>query len=227
MEKSLADDDDGKHRSTINKSKMGGALDGQVDNEPNDDMACTVNLKCAPGSSKDTRIGPTSVLPPLEDAPQVGTDRRLKISTRKKAKKRSNTGVRDEEPFTKAILRDRDGKGGADVRVAIDRADKHDIGTPSTSPMNDGAAVDMPEGEVSTPTDHSTSFTGLPSVERYGVAEAIMGADLICVCIYTHTYIYIYIYIGICLRFLCDISRYSWSLLVRRLRRNRSGAYGA
>ena len=62
--------------------------------------------------------------------------------------------------------------------VAIDRADKHDIGTPSTSPMNDGAAVDMPEGEVSTPTDHSTTFAGRSSTERSVVAKAIIGVDL-------------------------------------------------
>ena len=40
------------------------------------------------------------------------------------------------------------------------------------------AAVDRPEGEVPTPTDHSTTFAGLSSMERYVVAKAIMGADL-------------------------------------------------
>ena len=66
------------------------------------------------------------------------------------------------------------GGGGDDVGLALDRSEKYDIGTPSTSPMRDS----IPEGEVLTPTDHSTTFAGLSSMELYVVAKAVLGADL-------------------------------------------------
>ena len=117
--KCLADDDDDKYRITINKSKIDtdvaaedekivmDAIDGQIDKEPNDDIAGGVDLACAPGSSKDNRVEPTFVPPPmvvLEGAPEPTTDRRLKTPPRKKATKRSNTGVHDEEPITEAVI---------------------------------------------------------------------------------------------------------------------------
>ena len=58
----MADGDDDKHRITIDKSKIDNglaaegektlknALDGQIDKEPNDDMAGGVDLECAPGA---------------------------------------------------------------------------------------------------------------------------------------------------------------------------------
>ena len=118
MEKSLASHED-KHRIAINKSKMdmdvaaegekttNGALDGQEHNEPNNNVAGRADLEPALGSSKDTRIEPTSAPPPrvvLEHAPEFATDRRLKTPTRKKATEISNTGVHDEEPSTKVVF---------------------------------------------------------------------------------------------------------------------------
>ena len=119
MEKSLAADDDDKHQITINKSKMdidvaaegkktmNGAFDGKIENEPKDGTAGRVELEYAAGSSRDMRIEPTfAPLPAIEfkDAPEPVTDRRLKTPTREKAKKRSNTGVHDEQPFTTVCI---------------------------------------------------------------------------------------------------------------------------
>ena len=86
---------------------MNGALEGGVVNEPNDGMAGRVDSECAPGSSKDIQIETTSAPPSrvvLKDAPGITTDRRLNTPTRTEATERSNTGVHDEEPFTKALV---------------------------------------------------------------------------------------------------------------------------
>ena len=69
--------------------------------------------------------------------------------------------------FTKAILQDHGGEEGHDVGIAIDRSETNDIGTPSTAPLKDDAPVTRPEGELPTPTDHNTTFTGLSPTERY------------------------------------------------------------
>ena len=107
----------------------------------------------------------------LQDAQEPTTDRRSKTPPRKKATKVSSTGVQDEELFTKAVIRPHDGDGGYDAGVAIVRSEKYDIGTPTPSPM----IGSRPEGEAPTPTNHSTAFAGLSSMQRYDVAKAIMG----------------------------------------------------
>ena len=113
MERCLADGND-KHRIAINKSQIDthvaaesenalkNACDGQIDKEPNGDIAGRVDSECAPGSSKDIRVAPTSAPPPrvvLEAAPELMTDRLLKTPPRKTATTISNSGVHDKEPF--------------------------------------------------------------------------------------------------------------------------------
>ena len=177
MEVCLSENVDDRHRMESQKSKLdtytaaegektmketlGEREDPLRTDEPNNEMNTGEDLECAPGSSKDIRVEAFDDAPPqddLQDAPGGKSDRRVRTPIRKKAIKRANTGVHDEEPALKNVIID-DGKDD----VAIAEPEHFVISSPVGSDDD---------------SMRRTGFDSLSTIDRYIAAKAILGADL-------------------------------------------------
>ena len=106
------------------------------------------------------------------DVPIPGIYIRLPSPVRKKATKRSSTGVHEEEPDLKVVIRD---DGEEDIQH---EATHIDIGTPRGTQVHANMDATTPTSLPGDFPDPDMAMTSLSSFDKYVVSRCLLGVDM-------------------------------------------------